>query len=102
MESINYRLADNADTDRINHLYNKVYKSNRDRLKFDWEFNASPAGKAIYVIAECEGEVIGTQCVMPYFIITQDNQKMLSGKSEDTLVSPKFRGRQVFENMYLL
>lgn len=101
-DEITYRLASDGDIERINAFYNKVYKKNRTTEQFNWEFNSAPAGKAIYVIAEYNGEVVGTQCAIPYYIVTYDNKEILSGKSEDTLVSPDLRGRSIFDNMYRL
>lgn len=102
MEEINFRLAGDTDIDKINLFYNSVYKKNRDKLEFTWEFNTAPAGKAIYVVAEHNGFIIGTQCVIPYYVITYGNTVILTGKSEDTLVSSDFRGRHIFEKMYAL
>lgn len=102
MDDENYliRLATVSDIEGINRLYNTLYKSNRSTEKFEWEFNSAPAGKSIYVIAEYKNEIIGTQSVIPYYIITSDNETLLSGKSEDTLVSPFHRGKSIFEKMY--
>jgi N-acetylglutamate synthase-like GNAT family acetyltransferase len=101
-DEITYRQASDEDIERINAFYNKVYKKNRTRDQFNWEFNSAPAGKAIYIIAEYHGAVVGTQCAIPYYIVTHDNKEILSAKSEDTLVSPDLRGRSIFDNMYRL
>ena len=100
MEEIVYRLASDSDTDKVNRFYNSIYKTNRTKTKFEWEFNSSPAGKAIYVVAVLNNEIIGTQCIIPYYIISKENEVVLSGKSEDTLVSPNHRGKNIFEKMY--
>lgn len=99
-EKYTIRLCRDSDVDKINQLYNNLYKSTRTREMFNWEFNSAPAGKAIYVVAEYENEIIGTQCVIPYFVITSENETVLSGKSEDTLVSKAHRGKDVFGKMY--
>lgn len=98
---ITYRLANDLDIGNINSFYNSVYKKNRSYEQFYWEYNSAPAGKAIYVIAECDGKVVATQCAIPYYII-KNNTEILTAKSEDTLVSPDFRGKNIFENMYKL
>ena len=98
---ITYRLANDIDIKSINSFYNSVYKKNRTYEQFNWEYNSAPAGKAIYVIAEFEGKIVGTQCAIPYFIV-KENSQLLTAKSEDTLVSPYFRGKNIFENMYKL
>ena len=101
-DKIVFRVAEDKDVEAINTFYNSLYISNRDRIKFEWEFNSSPAGKVIYVVAECEEKIIGTQCVIPYYLTTHANEIILSGKSEDTLVSPEHRGKNIFEKMYAL
>ncbi|MGZ3931535.1 MAG: GNAT family N-acetyltransferase, partial [Bacteroidia bacterium] len=101
-ELITYRLAGERDIDDINALYNRIYSSNRTTEKFSWEYNSAPAGKAIYVIAIAGNKIIGTQCAIPYYLVDHNSKLILSAKSEDTLVDPAFRGKQVFENMYKL
>ncbi len=95
-----YRLATDSDIDSINAFYNEIYKKKRTREQFIWEYNSSPAGKAIYQLAVVDEEVIGTVCAIPFTIITKNNTEMLSAKLEDVLVSPKHRGKHIFENMY--
>lgn len=101
-EQITYRLAIDADINRINDFYNKIYKKDRTYEQFFWEYNSAPAGKAIYVIAEENGNIVGTQCAIPYYIISGNNKEILTAKSEDTLVSPNHRGKHIFESMYKL
>ncbi|HQQ94479.1 MAG TPA: GNAT family N-acetyltransferase [Bacteroidia bacterium] len=96
------RLATDQDTEGINRLYNAVYKKNRRIDQFNWEFQSAPAGKSIYVIALDSGQVVGTQCVIPYKLITGSGEIILSGKSEDTLIAPSHRGKKIFERMYAL
>jgi N-acetylglutamate synthase-like GNAT family acetyltransferase len=97
---INIRRANETDVNAINAFYNAVYGKHRDEKKFDWEYNSAPAGRAIYVLAECNGEIVGTQAAIPYFLTTGSGETILSAKSEDTLVSPAHRGKQIFEKMY--
>jgi N-acetylglutamate synthase-like GNAT family acetyltransferase len=102
VEEIVYRLASDADIERINVFYNNIYNKNRTYEQFYWEYNSAPAGKAIYVIAEHNNKVVGTQCAIPYYVIDKNNSQTLTAKSEDTLVSPDYRGKSIFENMYSL
>ena len=101
-KEITYRLAFDSDINRINEFYNIIYKKQRTHEQFVWEYNSAPAGKAIYIIAEEDGAIVGTQCAIPYFVINKNNEEVLTAKSEDTLVSPKHRGKKIFENMYSL
>lgn len=99
--SINIRKAREEDVNAINAFYQSVYGKSRDEKQFNWEYNSSPAGKSIYVLAEHNGEIVGTQAAIPYFLVSGSGETFLSAKSEDTLVSPKHRGKQIFEKMYV-
>ena len=97
---VNYRLATEEDYQNINDFHNRIYKSNRTIEQFYWEFHNCPFGKSIYVIAEDEGKVVGTNCVIPIDLITSGQQIIRSGKSEDTLVDPEYRGQKIFYHIY--
>ena len=57
---ITYRLANELDVDNINAFYNTIYKKQRTREQFIWEYFSSPAGKPLYQLVEIDGEIIGT------------------------------------------
>jgi len=97
---VKFRLALENDYKRINDFYNFMYKSNRTIEQFYWEFHHGAFGKSIYVIAEDDGKIIGTNCVIPIDLITADGKIIRSGKSEDTLVDPKYRGQKIFYKIY--
>ena len=97
---VKYRIANKKDYEAINSFHNKIYSSNRTIKQFYWEFHYCPFGKSIYVIAEDKQKIIGTNCVIPIELIDSNNQIILSGKSEDTLVDPEYRGQNVFYNIY--
>jgi len=102
--NIKISLLTDQDIDEAISFYNSVYKGERDRAKFLWEFQNAPAGRAIYVIAKDEDtqKIVGTQCAIPIELITSLGRKILTAKSEDTLVDPNYRGLQIFEKMYEL
>lgn len=97
---VKYRLASTEDYENINSFYNRIYNENRTLEQFLWEFHNCPFGKSIYVIAEDNGKIIGTNCVIPIDLITANNQIIRSGKSEDTLVDPEYRGQKIFYKIY--
>ncbi len=99
---ISVRLLEEPDIYQVNAFYNSLHGTTRDRVQFEWEFLQAPAGKAIYVVAydESDHRIIGTQCVIPIDLVMADGSVVRSGKSEDTLVDPHYRGRGVFERMY--
>jgi len=99
---IAYRIATESDYQNINDFHNRIYKKTRTLDQFYWEFHNAPAGKSIYIIATDDEKVIGTQCVIPIFLSNSKGALISSGKSEDTLVDPTYRGQNVFYRMYEL
>ena len=97
---VTFRLAGRNDYENINSFYNRSYNANRTLEQFLWEFSNCPFGESIYVIAEDNGKIVGTNCVIPINLITSDNQIIRSGKSEDTLVDPEYRGQKIFYKIY--
>lgn len=102
VKQINYSLLDESDIDEVNDFYNRTYGSSRTREMFLWEFYNAPAGKAVYIIArDAENNLlVGTQCAIPIWLTDAEGRKILSGKSEDTLVHPGYRGMKIFDRMY--
>lgn len=97
-----YRLSREQDAEQINHFYNTQYGAKRTSAEFMRLFHHAPAGHAIYVVAEENGEIIGTQCAIPIMLCTEEGKRILSGKSEETLVAPDYRGQGIFRGMYAM
>ena len=97
---VSYRLAEESDYENINLFHNRIYNTHRSMEMFLWEFHNCPHGKSIYVIAEDEGKIVGTNCVIPINLIDSKQQIIKSGKSEDTLVDPEYRGQKIFYHIY--
>lgn len=97
---VTYRQAEEKDYQKINNFHNRIYSSNRTIEQFYWEFHNAPAGKSIYIIGEDEGKIVGTNCVIPFELVKYNHEKVLTGKSEDTLVDPEYRGQNIFYNLY--
>lgn len=97
---VTYRLANENDYENINQFHNRIYKKNRTMNQFLWEFHNGPFGKSIYVIATDGPKVVGTNCVIPIMLSNAKNEMILTGKSEDTLVDPEYRGQNIFNHIY--
>ncbi len=97
---ITYRLAEEKDYKNINNFFNRIYSAKRTLEKFYWEFHNGPFGKSIYVIAEDGKKIVGTNCVIPIMFKLNDGTIIKTGKSEDTLVDPTYRGKKIFFNIY--
>lgn len=103
-KNIEISLMKESEIEAVISFYNDLYKDNRTKEKFVWEFFHTPAGQAIYVIAKDSEtqQIIGTQCAIPIELITHTGNTILTAKSEDTLVDPNYRGLNIFDNMYQL
>ncbi|MEY4602868.1 MAG: hypothetical protein RIT43_160 [Bacteroidota bacterium] len=97
---VTYRLATEKDYPNINDFHNRLYRKSRSIEQFLWEFHDSPAGPSVYVIAEDGDRIVGTNCVIPVDLRTFDGKTIRSGKSEDTLVDPEYRGQNIFNAIY--
>lgn len=98
--SYSIRLLLDEELGQANVLYRKVYGKERSDSFFKWEFLDGPAGKAIYVGAFDGDKLIGTQSAIPIYFSGADGKKILTAKSEDTLLDPEYRGKGLFDKMY--
>ena len=95
------RVAEENDFDEIVSFYNKWNQDNRTLSRLVWQFYSYWPNKGFHVIAKEDNQIIGIQGLMP-FPMTMNGIVQLTGKSEDTLVSPKHRGRQILKQLYTL
>jgi GNAT superfamily N-acetyltransferase len=94
------RFAVPDDAPACNGFYNDYYGTDRTGAQWRWEFvTPTGAGGLPFVVAWDADEVVGTQAFIPIRFIDKKGI-FLTAKSEETLVSPKMRGRQLFPKMY--
>jgi Acetyltransferase (GNAT) domain len=104
VDDIQYALLDDACRNEVIDFYNNIYNTTRTRQNFDWLMDG-PAGKTVYVIArdtKKNNQIVGSQCAIPIFMTNNLGNKVLTAKSDDTLVDPAYRGRKIFKYMYEL
>jgi hypothetical protein len=101
-ENIEISLLKDSEIDEVIAFFNAMTGGERNKAKFEWEFQNAPAGKAIYVVAKdiSTQKIIGTQCAIPINLITDSGKTILTGKSEDSIVHPNYRGMKIFDKMY--
>jgi hypothetical protein len=103
--SIVIRLLEPQEYPLANDFFNATYKTSRTLKDFEWEFQHGPFGPAIYVVAidnedTSRVKVVGIQCAIPISLVNAAGHRVLTAKSEDTLVDPGYRGQKIFERMY--
>jgi GNAT superfamily N-acetyltransferase len=101
---IEVRFLKEGEEAAVNELFNLTYHHRRSMENFMWEFFNGPFGKAIYVVAydNEKKKIVGTQSAIPIEFISGDGEKILTAKSEDTLLDPAYRGKGLFDKMYNL
>jgi GNAT superfamily N-acetyltransferase len=98
---MNIRNYQNGDEIGVNNLHNSVYSANRTLSVWEWEFKENPLGRTIFVITEDNGEIKGSQSLIPAYLNIR-GEKIYSAKSEATLLHPDYRGKNLFSEMYKL
>ena len=93
MTSVNYVEARLEDVGRITKFHQFT-----DPNLFVHEYFTYLSDKSVFFIAQDGEEVIGTQAFVPHHM-TVGGHVMLTGRSERTLVSPNYRGQNVFGNL---
>lgn len=97
---IEYSVASDKELEEVNAFFNRIHGSNRSMEQFRWQFRESPHGSGFHIVARGQnGEIAGIQAGMPTYF-QKGEQRILTMKSEDTLVSPDHRGMGVFAAMY--
>lgn len=97
------RLAYPRDVARCNAFHNAYYGRSRSDDQWTWEFcrMTDSDGTIPFVMAEVDGEIVGTQAFIPVDLVDRSGP-YLSAKSEETLVAPSMRGKNLFHRMYEL
>lgn len=81
------------------HLHNNYTGENRTSEKWLWEYRSISPEKSVFVVAKDGDKIIGTQGMLPIYLDI-GGEKVLTGKSENTLLDKAYRGRGLLEKMY--
>jgi len=92
--SIKYRNAQSEDTENI-----VAFHGNEAMTTWEKEFLGYKKESGVLFLAEDEDNIIGTQGLIPY-PMNVDGTACLATRSERTLVSPKYRGKNIFGDLY--
>ncbi len=97
------RLITEGEEEQCNEFHNRVYKKSRTMAQWKWDFalNNYDRSPIPYAVVEDKGRIVGTQAFIPIRMIDKDGVYW-TAKSEETLVDPDYRGKQLFEKMYAL
>jgi len=93
------KSSDKSEIDKILSLHNSTYKENRTHKQWLWEYKSNYPELFVFSVIEDDRRIVGSQAMIPIYI-NINGKKYLSGKSENSLLDPKYRGRSLFENLY--
>tara|TARA_Y100000589_G_scaffold295934_1_gene302748 strand:- start:1942 stop:3081 length:1140 start_codon:yes stop_codon:yes gene_type:complete len=95
------RWANDNDLVNVNKFYNKYYKTNRTIKQAKWIFinKIIKSKNKFLAIAELNGEIVGTQALIP-IIFRLGKKTFMTAKSEETLVIRKAYKYNTFSRLY--
>jgi len=88
-----------ADIEAVNAFHNAQLGMSRTVEQFRWEFLDGPYGPSTYVVAEYDGEIVGTHATLPVWL-TRRGTRFLASKDEETALAPQFRGRGIGARLF--
>jgi hypothetical protein len=98
-DQIELRLAAREDALEMVTFHNSYYGKVREPEHWLWEYQTYAPDKAVFAFARHHGRLIATQGFLPVHIEV-GNECVLSGKSENTLLLPPYRGSTVMSGLY--
>lgn len=80
-------------------FHNSYYGTERKPEHWIWQYKNYEPDKVVFTTARHNGKLIGTQAMMPVYMRIGE-QCILTGKSENTLLLPEYRGKKVMKELY--
>lgn len=96
---IQFKEIDEEEIQRVVSFHNKWYDDNRTPDQWLWEYKGMYPDSFVFTIIKDDNKIIGTQGMIP-ISINIGGEKYLSGKSENSLLDPKYRGGTLFKELY--
>ncbi len=91
--------AEVQDVDEIVSFHNAAYGDNRKPEHWAWEYKGHYPSLSVFTVIKNGERIIATQGMMPYYIKVQ-GERLLFAKSDNTLLSPEYRGGTLFQDFY--
>ena len=88
-----------ADINEVISFHNDSTGDKRTPEHWIWEYKSNYPDLSVFTVVEDEGCIGGTQGMIPIYINVK-GKRYLSGKSENSLLNPKYRGRTLFQELY--
>jgi len=96
---IKYSIITKEEEKEVISFLDKVLNHRLNQKIWDWEF-ANNAEEAVFTLAKNDSEIVGTQAFLP-IKLNHNGTKILTSKSETSHLNPNYRGKKIFESLYL-
>jgi hypothetical protein len=98
--SLSFRLATPADADACNAFQERWLKRPRTAEQWRWEFANYHAKPILYALAIDGDEIVGSQALIRFPLRMPDGSVVQTGKGEDTLLHPRFWGKDLLRPLW--
>jgi len=88
-----------ADAEEIVSFHNAAYGDSQKPEHWMWEYRGHYPNLSVFAVITDAERIIATQGMIPVYI-NVGGRRVLSGKSENTLSNPDYRGKGVFQGLY--
>ncbi len=88
-----------SDLDQAVFFYNNIHREKRTSKQLIWEYKGNYPKSFVFTIIKDDGRIVGTQGMIPIYVNIK-GKKYLSGKSESSLLDSKYRGGELFKELY--
>jgi GNAT superfamily N-acetyltransferase len=80
-------------------LHNAEFGDHRTPEQWMWEYKGNTSDQSVFAVMKDSGKVVGTQGMIPIYL-NIGGHRYLSGKSENTLLDVRYRGRGLSSVLY--
>jgi GNAT superfamily N-acetyltransferase len=98
-DGIEFRIATPEDAKALVDFRNSYHGVTRTRDHWTWEYDTFEPKKTVFVFARDRGKIIATQGIIP-IPLRIGTSSLLTGKTEDTLCLPPYRGFGIMSGLY--
>lgn len=100
-KNVSMQEIQSTDINNVTMFHNLHYNDTRTPEGWIWKYSGYDPDAVVFVTAKADGKIVGTQGMIPVPILV-NGKYYLSGKSEDSLLDPEYRGKQIFSELYKL
>jgi len=93
------REIKDSDIDEVVSFRNTNYRDKRTPKQWLWEYESNYPDLFVFTVIKDDDRVVGTQGMIPIYLNIK-GEEYLSGKSENSLLDRKYRGRGLFTDLY--